>query len=397
MSNLLEKVLIRREFFGATLFDASTGRRVYISENEFIGIKKYGLNAEFFRKEIGVVGRECLIIEPKWLPKFNFSAPDTVFFELTRACNSKCLHCFNNSGTKLDDEIFYEEKIKVIKDLWQTGVQEIRFTGGEPLMSQEICNLLSFSANLGLRNSIGTNAILVTKDYSKQLADAGLKLAVVSVDGIGTAHDKIRGRGSFAKTMRGISLLRSHGIFIRVNTVVMRSNFDKLVSLVEYFFKQGIQVFLRRFIPSGRSSGTVNEMLTADEYIILKKTIASYLEDKSGLIQGHYLRESEVKTRISLPFIRQKCSVGSRGLVILPNGKVQTCGFLGPLGEHHVGCVPKESMRIIWKRLLTSEYVNTLFKSLAEYNAQTTGCRTNCFAIAVATKKENPSFQRKSD
>ena len=40
MSNLLEKVLIRREFFGATLFDASTGRRVYISENEFIGIKK---------------------------------------------------------------------------------------------------------------------------------------------------------------------------------------------------------------------------------------------------------------------------------------------------------------------------------------------------------------------
>ena len=52
-------------------------------------------------------------------------------------------------------------------------------------MSKEICNLLSLSANLGLRNSIGTNAILVTKDYSKQLADAGLKLAVVSVDGLG--------------------------------------------------------------------------------------------------------------------------------------------------------------------------------------------------------------------
>lgn len=388
MNNLLKsnKVLIRREFFGATLFDVFTGRRVYVDRSEFVEIKRSGLTKSL-RNELRAIGQECLITEPKWLPKFNFSAPDIIFFEITRTCNLKCLHCFNNSGIKLDDEISYEEKIKVIKDLWQTGTQEIRFTGGEPLVSQEICELLSFSANLGFRNSIGTNASIVTKDYSKQLANSGLHSAVVSVDGIGSVHDKIRGKGCFVKTMRGISLLQSRGISVRINTVVMRSNLEKIVSLVEYFFKQEIPVFLRRFIPVGRLNNSANETLTANEYFVLKNTLASYLENKSSLIQGHYLHEVEIKTRINLPFVRQKCSVGSRGLVILPNGKVQTCGFLSSLGEQHIGFVPKEPMRIIWKRLLTSEYLNSLCKDLTEYNAQTTTCRTNCFAIAIATKK----------
>lgn len=388
MNNLLKskKVLIRREFFGATIFDVFTGRRMYVNRSEFVDIKRNGFTKSL-RKELGIIGQEFLITEPKWLPKFNFSAPDTVFFEITRACNLKCSHCFNNSGIKLNDEIPYEKKIRIIKDLWQTGVQEIRFTGGEPLVSQEICDLLSFSANLGFRNSIGTNASLVTKDYSKQLANSGLHSAVVSVDSMGSVHDKIRGKGCFVKTMRGISFLRSSGISVRINAVVVRSNFEKIVSLVEYFFKQEIPVFLRRFIPVGRLNDAVNEVLTANEYIVLKNTLTPYLEDKSNLIQGHYLREMEIKTRISLPFVRQKCSVGSRGLVILPSGKVQTCGFLSSLGEQHIGCVLKEPIRFIWKRLLTSEYVNSLCKNLAEYNAQTMHCRTNCFAIAVAIKK----------
>lgn len=388
MNHLTGKVLARREFFGATLFDVITGHRVYVNENEFLELKEHSFISEVLGKELGIASQGCLIIEPEWLPEFNFSAPNTVFFELTRACNVRCLHCFNNSGINLNDELSCEEKNKIINDLWQTGVQEIRFTGGEPLMSQEICDLLSFSANLGLRNSIGTNATLVTKAFSKHLADVGLHLAVVSIDGTEIVHDRIRGQGSFAKAMQGISLLRSCGIFIRVNTVVMRSNLKELVLLVEYFFKQEIPLFLRRFIPGGRSSSYINEMLTADEYIVLKNTLAPYLEDNRNLIQGHYLHEHEAKTRIKLPFTHQKCSAGSRGLVILPNGKVQTCGFLGPLGERHIGRVPKERMHIIWKRLLTSGYVNLLRNNLAEYNAQTSGLCTNCFAIAIATKNK---------
>ena len=273
--------------------------------------------------------------------------------------------------------------------LRQNGVQEIRFTGGEPLVLQELFELLSFSSRLGLRNSIGTNATLITKDCSKYLADTGLNLAVVSIDGIETVHNKIRGQGSFVKAMQGIYFLKSRDISVRVNTVVMRSNVAEIISLVEFFFKQEIPLFLRRFIPAGRSNNSANEMLTNDEYDNLRKSLEPYIADGRNLVQGHYLHEQKTKTRIDLPFVRQRCSVGNRGLVILPNGKVQTCGFLGPIGEQHIGHFPTESLKDVWKRLLESSHVQSLCNSLAEYNAQTNGPRTNCFAIAIATKNKN--------
>lgn len=386
MSYLTKKVLVRREFFGATLFDVDMGHRVYINENEFIEIKRRGFVSETFRKELGILGQECLIIEPAWLPEFNFSSPDTVFFELTRACNAQCTHCFNNSGVKLNDEISFNKKIQVIKDLQQTGVQEIRFTGGEPLILREIYELLSFSTSLGLRNSIGTNATLLTKPGAKRLVDAGLHLAIVSIDGTEMVHNAIRGKDSFAKTMQGISFLQSCGIPVRVNAVVMRSNLADIVSLVEYFFSREIPLFLRRFIPSGRARGSTDGMLTIDEYHMLGKALVPYLEDHRNLVQGHYLPKREAKSRIKLPFVRQSCSAGNRGMVILPNGKVQTCGFLGPLGEQSQGTVPAESFRTIWKRLLISEHIQSLLNSLVKHNARAKGLRTNCFAIALATK-----------
>ena len=389
MDRLVKNVLVRREFFGATLLDVTTGHRVYINNDEFVELKNRDCLSDTTEREIGTAGKKYALIEPDYLPKFNFSAPDTVFFEITRACNARCLHCFNNSGIRLAGELSCEEKKEIIKDLRQNGVQEIRFTGGEPLVSQELFELLSFSSRLGLRNSIGTNATLITKDCSKYLADNGLHFAVVSVDGAEIVHDKIRGQGSFTKAMQGIYFLKSQGIPIRINTVVMRSNAAEIVPLVEFFFKQKIPLFLRRFIPIGRLNNSNDEMLTDDEYNNLKKSLKPYIEDGSNLVQGHYLYEQKPKTRINLPFKRQRCSVGNRGLVILPNGKVQTCGFLGSIGEQYIGCVPTESLKNIWKRLLESSHVQSLCNSLAEYNAQTNGPRTNCFAIAIATKNKN--------
>jgi len=383
-------VILRQEVFGGTLFENIQGKRFHVTANEFEEIQQLGNIPNLLAQEIGVNG-EVRIVSPPWIPSFNFSAPDTSFFEVTRACNITCIHCFNESGRKLIFELAPEQRLKIVEDLATAGVQEIRFTGGEPLALPEIFDLIELAYSLQLRVSVGTNAMLVTPEKATRLAGIGLKKAIVSVDGPEAQHDRIRGQGSFRKTINGLNNLREEGISIRVNAVVMRSSADELVPLVDYFYKLGIHMYLRRLIPAGRGAASVNEMLTAVEYQQLKERLKPYLEDPRGLIEGHYLGEKLFKPRISLPFENKGCSAGHRGIVILPNGKVQTCGFLGPLGEKSLGEAHKEPFWKIWKRLLESEHIAKLRTLLEPHNKTTAGPCTNCLAIALATQG-NPEY-----
>jgi MoaA/NifB/PqqE/SkfB family radical SAM enzyme len=274
----------------------------------------------------------------------------------------------------------------VVQDLRDCGVQEIRFTGGEPLALTGIHDLIQHASSIGFRISIGTNAMLVSEAEAKKLTLAGLHTAIVSIDGTESIHDKIRGDGSFARTMMGITQLMSSGIDVRVNTVVMKSNLSDIPRLVAYFFEREVPVFLRRLIPTGRATSAPNEMLTALEYEELRSTLSRYLSDPRGLVQGHYLNERKDQMRIQLPFARYGCSAGHRGMVILPDGKVQTCGFLGPAGERHLGKVPMEPFSVIWRRLLESGHIQSLREKLIPFNALTKGPCTNCLAIAISAK-----------
>jgi MoaA/NifB/PqqE/SkfB family radical SAM enzyme len=375
---------LRRECFGGTLFDIFSGKRVYVSNDEFENIA-HNQNLNDHLSSIGMTGNVD-IIEPAWIPKFNFSAPDTVFFEVTRACNLRCVHCFNNSGSKLRNELTQEKRLAVINDLAKTGVHEIRFTGGEPMALNGIEELLSCATSLRLRISMGTNAVLATTGKVAGLARF-LHMAVVSIDGTKEQHDLIRGKGTFKKTMEGMENFLSQGVKVRVNTVIMQSNISDTIELAKYLYDRGIPLFIRRLIPSGRAWDMSREMLSKDDYENVRIQLLSYLEDPRGLTQGHYLGEEKaVQTMIPLPFQRNNCSAGHRGMVILPTGDIHTCGFLGPLGEKPVSKVPDESMAVIWKRLLMSDHISSLEKNLVPHNRCSAGPCTNCLAIALATQ-----------
>jgi len=379
--------LLRQEAFGGTLFNAKSGKRVYVSKDEFNGIALVGLVPEYLQQEIGTKTDVVIIRQPFILQANNFSSPDTVFFEITRVCNIKCTFCFNDSGPnhRLSDELSDENRIKVIRDLITCGVQEIRLTGGEPLTLGDVTlSIIEMLNREGLRSSIGTNGILVKPNVADSLAKAGLHSAVVSVDGMEATHDSIRGVGSFKKTINGIFELKRVGIPVRVNAVVMKSNVEEVVKVVQYFTDIDVPIMIRRLIPAGRANNMSNEMLTEDEYKTLGKRLEPLTSDSTKNVRGHYIKSDVVKPRVRFPFERQACSAGHRGMVVLPNGDVQTCGFLGPLGEPSVGNVSVEGFSEIWHRLVGSEHIESMRSMLPGYNATTVGPKTNCLAIALA-------------
>lgn len=380
--------LLRKESFGGTLFLVQKGIRAYINQKEYQEIISGGsLLTPALVKELGT-SSNVIIKEPAILPANNFSIPDTVYLEVTRVCNLRCSHCFNNSGKKISGQLTRKQFELIIDDLAENGVQEIRFTGGEPLVFDDIMFLIKKTSMLGLRTSIGTNATLIDAKMANILAENGLHSAIVSLDGLERHNDRIRGSGAFKGAISGINHLKKNKIDVRVNTVVMRSNFEEVVLLVDFLFNENIPIFIRRLIVSGRAINDFHEMLSEDEYQKLNERLGKYFDQGCHLVDGHYLSRKPLKTRIALPFLRNACSVGQRGLVILPDGRIQTCGFLGPLGEPSLGNISTESLSDIWHKLNNSDHVKKLENNLHDYNNNRMASpETNCLAIALSMRR----------
>lgn len=307
-----------------------------------------------------------------------------VFFELTRGCNLACTHCLNDSGRRLPDELSPQQVLVTIHQLGRFGVREIRFTGGEPTISSVLVDAIRLAREYEICVSIGTNAFAINRKRAQELSAAGLQAAIVSIDGDEQSHDAIRGEGSYCRTWRGVDALVGADISVRINAVAMRTTCAGLPQLADACEVAGVKLFVRRFIPSGRMVGCVNELMTTLEYRRMRESLQPYID--RGVVDGHYLDGGF-----------GHCSAGSTGMVILPNGNVQSCGFLSDLGEPSYGHVAREQIAVIWDRIRSSAYLACAASSLASHNESRGALpHTNCLAIAVGTREEPVHIRRRS-
>lgn len=380
---------IREEVFGGTLMDVKTGKRVYITKKELKNI----LNKNIFPKDLEYLKKDNLNIKFTRLTKKvenMFSFFDIVYLELTRACNLKCIHCLNNSGIKQKDELTKEDLLKLIKNFSSHGVQEIRFTGGEPLLFNGIYDLINFATEEGICTSLGTNGTLITKEVAKKLKESGLKKVVVSIDGNKKTHDKIRGRKNYQKAMHGLKYLKQNDINVRVNSVIMKSNMDDVIKLAKKMSRKKITIFIRRFISSGRGKELEDNMLNKNDYDYVRNKLQKELTKKT-YVNGHYLRNDEgVNSRIKLPFEIRGCKAGQRAITILPNGDVNLCGFLAAQDFPKVGNIKEtDDFLNFWITINKNDYLLNLRNNLDKYNKLLNVQETYCLAYIANYLKDN--------
>lgn len=91
-------------------------------------------------------------------------------WEMTTACNLRCIHCHASGGKPAADELKTDEAKRLLDQLAQ--VLEFRmmaFTGGEPLVRKDLFELLAYSQALGFTNTMATNATLIDDDVARRL------------------------------------------------------------------------------------------------------------------------------------------------------------------------------------------------------------------------------------
>ena len=196
-------------------------------------------------------------------------APFTIAWEVTRACAYACVHCRADAMHTPDpNELNTEEALRLIDRLAEFGSPILVFTGGDPMMRKDLCELIAYATQKGLRCSLTPTATaLPTVARLEKVRDAGIRRVALSLDAPRPEiHDNFRQvKGSWQRTMDILHRAQSVGLSVQVNTTVAKHNVDILEEMIPFLQEVGaVQWSLFFLVPTGRAQ--VSNMISAEEH-----------------------------------------------------------------------------------------------------------------------------------
>jgi putative heme d1 biosynthesis radical SAM protein NirJ1 len=204
-----------------------------------------------------------------------------VAWNCTKTCNLKCKHCYASADNKKHEgELSLEESKKFIDDLKEFNVPALLFSGGEPLMREDILDILEHANQRKIRSTISTNGTLLDKDMCKALKKIELGYVGVSIDGIGSNHDRFRGvHGAFDSSLRGIRNCIEVGQKVGLRFTINKNNYKELEDVFNLIKEEKIpRVCFYHLVYSGRGSKMMEEDISKEETrevmdLIIRKAI----------------------------------------------------------------------------------------------------------------------------
>ena len=125
----------------------------------------------------------------------------------------------------------------MVREGYEAGYRRLHLTGGEPLLWEGLMDILDYAFALGYETAfLNTNGTLLTPEISHRLASYnGLSLSV-SLQGPRRQHDRIRGKGTYDRALKGIENALNAGLPIHIFTTVSRRLIPDLPRFAEYLF-----------------------------------------------------------------------------------------------------------------------------------------------------------------
>ena len=205
---------------------------------------------------------------PSHLLQFSEDKKPVVVWNMTRTCNLKCVHCYAHAkDQKFEDELTTEEGKALIDDLAAFGAPVMLFSGGEPLMREDLVELADYAVKKGMRAVISTNGTLITKEKARQLKEVGLSYVGISLDGMEPINDKFRGmKGAFQAALDGIRNCQEVGIKVGLRFTINKWNVGEIDGIFDLLERENIpRVCFYHLVYAGRGSRLVEEDLNHEE------------------------------------------------------------------------------------------------------------------------------------
>ena len=329
-------------------------------------------------------------------PASGNKAVDHDFFiqwHLTEKCNLDCIHCYQE-GT-CGNELTFSEVRDVIEEVAETikiwtSTYDINYitsysiTGGEPFLRRDLFDIIEEINRKNIYVYILSNGTLIDRNIADRLSCLGIKGVQVSVEGPEDIHDKIRGKGSYARAMLGVERLLDAQIEVTLNSTLSKLNADFIGDLISLASNAGVQrLGFSRLVPSGSGKELINEMIDANRIREIYESLYSIRVRGLDIVTGDPVAScGDVKINSSSGCTMSGgCAAGLSGLTIRPDGTINPCRRL----NISLGNIREDSLRDVWA---VSEVLNML-RDKEKYQGKCGTCERwahcrGCRAIAYA-------------
>ncbi|MFQ5900612.1 MAG: radical SAM protein [Thermodesulfobacteriota bacterium] len=338
-----------------------------------------------------------------------------VSWNVTKMCNLKCAHCYLDADFlegRIKDELTTEEGFKLIDDIASLNPRAIMIlTGGEPLLREDIFDLIEHADKKGLMPVLGTNGTTLASGLINSLLNKGVKGFGISLDSITPdIHDSFRGvKGAWKGAVEGIETLKREGVEFQIQTTVTKENYDEIPAIIEYSAKMGCRVFNLFFLVcTGRGHDLTD--ITPKQYEDMLATLVDLQEKMYGGSNGsghpsgndrmvikakcapHFKRIAYQKNPDSLVLkgYRKECLAGTKYCRVTPEGDVTACPYM----NLKAGNIREDDFINIWENTSVFQDMRRLaFKGrcgICEFRLICGGCRARAYATTGDYMDEDP-------
>lgn len=254
------------------------------------------------------------------------SFPIGAGLELTFRCNLACIHCYVNLPAADRDakarELTTDEWKIVIDQCADAGVLYVTFTGGEPLLRPDFCELYSHAHQKGLVLTVFTNATLITERHiDLWLRHPPRVLEITQYGFTADTYDKVTDAGAhYERFQRGLARVRQSGIAVTLKAIAMRASVHELPAIRNFARSEGLgfryDAILSPRIDGGRkpleqrlTPAEVNAIENIDDERI--EAFAEYCATRGGA------RAADDR--------KYQCGAGTNTVIVDPYGKMHVC------------------------------------------------------------------------
>ena len=280
-----------------------------------------------------------------------------LFWECTLTCNAKCKHCGSSAEKKKYEGELSTEEIKnafkqIAEDMNARRIL-INVTGGEPLMRQDLCEVMEYATKeLGFYWGMTTNGILLNDNNIEKLRKANMETVSISIDGLEKTHDSFRGvPGSYKIILENIKKLKEANFVkhIQVTTVVNKTNINELEELYKVMLGLNLDSWrIASMDPIGRAKENDDLLLNGKEL----KRVLDFILKKN--------KENKLKITYGCPgFLGLKYEKDARGYYfncrtginiagILYNGDLFVCPNVPRIKNLIQGNIKTDNFKEVW-------------------------------------------------
>jgi cyclic pyranopterin phosphate synthase len=194
---------------------------------------------------------------------------------VTDRCNLRCNYCMPQEEyvwLPREELLTFEEIARLVDVFTSLGVEDVRLTGGEPLLRRDLARLVQLlAANPRIRDlALTTNGVLFT-EHAEELRAAGLHRVTLSLDTLRPERFlALTGRDTHAQVLAGIAAARRAGFAkIKIDTVVLRgANDDELSDLIEFGRQASAEVrFIEYMDVGGATEWSLDKVFSRAEML----------------------------------------------------------------------------------------------------------------------------------